>query len=137
MKIFISHSTKNAWMLDELMSLIYAVKPRPDTVIFCSSDENAIDVAENWREAIYKNLKDADVFVAVISKEYWESKYCAFELGAAYERYCNENEGSIQILPMLVFPDPGELRAVNFNSNYLSLRAQHTTRWGEVSLCSL
>lgn len=101
MKVFISHSSKNAWMLDELMTLIYTTNN--NTLFFCTSEEGAIDPASNYKTAIYENLEDSDVFIAVISKEYRESKYCIFELGAAYERYWN-NKNNILIIPLLLPP---------------------------------
>ena len=100
--VFISHSSQNAWLVDDLMKLIFAVNP--DVYIFCSSDESSIDPGQNFKDTIYKNLKNADVFIAIISREYWKSKYCAFELGAAYERYCDDDVASILIQPMLLPP---------------------------------
>lgn len=102
LNVFISHSSQNAWIMPDLMKLIEAVNNQ--SVIFCSADSNSIELASDFKETIYNSLQNADVFVAVISKEYWASKYCIFELGAAYERYCDDSVKSIQILPLLLPP---------------------------------
>ena len=83
--IFVSHSSQNAWLLDGLLSLIREVVPEAE--IFCSS-EAVIPAGGNYKEVIYSKLADADMFIAVVSDEYWKSKYSIMELGAAYQRYC-------------------------------------------------
>lgn len=108
--VFISHSTQNAWMVDDLMKLIYAVNP--EARIFCSSEESSLEIGTNWKDRIYESLSGADVFIAIISREYWKSKYCIFELGAVYERYCNTNDPTVLIQPLLLPPlDKGQALA--------------------------
>ena len=106
--IFVSHCSANAWLIEELRSLIKTVAPAAE--VFCSSDtlfrnlDASIHPGENYKDAIYENLGKADLFIAILSEEYWRSKYCILELGAAYERYCHEGPGSITILPLLLPP---------------------------------
>ncbi len=71
--------------MDGLLSLIREVVPEAE--IFCSS-EAVIPAGGNYKEVIYSKLADADMFIAVVSDEYWKSKYSIMELGAAYQRYC-------------------------------------------------
>lgn len=99
--IFISHSSKNAWIVGRLIELIKRVDA--EAVVFCSS-EASIKPGTNYKEAIYESLRDADLFVAIISNEYWESRYCILELGAAYERFCFDLDKPVSIQPMLVPP---------------------------------
>lgn len=99
-KIFISHSSQNAWIIPGLLELI--AKVNPDTYVFCSSDA-VIDPGVDYKDEIYVNLEEADVFVAIISREFWESKYCIFEIGAAYQRYCSD-ERAVSIQPLLLPP---------------------------------
>ena len=98
--IFISYSTKNAWLLEGLLSLIRTADPDAD--VFCSS-EAVIPPGGNYKEAIYSRLSDADMFIAIVSHEYWTSRYAILELGAAYQRYCFDHR-SVSIQPVLVPP---------------------------------
>ena len=98
--IFISHSSHNAWLIDGLLSLIRAVNPYAET--FCSS-EAVIPPGGNYKEYIYSKLTEADMFIAVVSDEYWKSKYAIMELGGAYQRYCFDSD-SVSIQPVLVPP---------------------------------
>ena len=99
-RIFISHSSKNAWLLEAFLKMIRDVNPEVD--IFCSS-EAVIPPGGNYKEEIFTKLAAADMFIAVISEEYWKSRYSILELGAAYERYCFDNN-SVSIQPVLVPP---------------------------------
>lgn len=104
--VFISHASNNAWVIDELTKLI--TKANPEAKVFCTSSDdevvNPIDPGDNYKEAIFAGLRDADVFVAVISHEYWKSRYCIMELGAAYERHCFDEQKSLSIQPLLLPP---------------------------------
>ena len=51
--IFISHATKNAWLVKGLLELMRAVDPEAE--IFCSF-EPVLKPGENYREEIYKKL---------------------------------------------------------------------------------
>ena len=99
-RIFISHSTKNAWLLNEFLDLIRKVNP--DVDLFCSS-EAVIPPGGNYKDEIYARLSAADMFIAVISEDYWKSKYSILELGAAYQRYCFDNH-DVSIQPVLIPP---------------------------------
>lgn len=109
-KIFISHSTKNAWLLEGLMSLIREVDPGVD--IFCSSEAVVIPSGANYKEVIYSRLSDADMFIAILSNEYWTSRYAILELGAAYQRYCFDHR-SVSIQPVLVPPLDKDMALAN------------------------
>ena len=101
LRVFISHSSQNAWAIHGLIDLILAVQPQAD--VFCST-EIPIQPGDNYKDVIYTNLRDADVFVAIVSREYWESKFCILELGAAYQRYCFDESKPVSIQPMLLPP---------------------------------
>lgn len=103
MRIFISHASQNEWVATQVTTLIREqINPKAEEV-FCSS-EACIGSGENYKEAIYRSLKNADVFVAILSHEYWKSKYCVFELGAAYERYRYDSYKKVTIQPLLLPP---------------------------------
>ena len=101
MKAFISYSSANDWMLVDFFKLIKGANP--DFDFFCSF-EGKIKPGDNYREIIFRNLKRSDVFIAILSQEYWKSKYCIIELGAAYERYCFDETHSLRIIPLLLPP---------------------------------
>ena len=101
MRFFISYTTKNQWLVPGLQKLIETA--RPDAQVFCSAT-GGIDPGENYRKAIFENLHQADTFIAIVSNEYWKSKYCIVELGAAYQRYCYDSEKTIDIQPLLLPP---------------------------------
>lgn len=101
LKLFISHSSANAWLIPGLLELIRAANPQAQ--VFCSS-EASINPGDDYNKTIYAHLKDADVFVAIVSREYWKSRYCVLELGAAYERFRFDNKNAVSIQPMLVPP---------------------------------
>ncbi len=100
-RIFISYTTKDQWVIPRLEDLIRAVLP--DAEIFCSAT-GSIPPGENWNREIFENLERADVFAAILSYEYWKSKFCIVELGAAYERYCFDHGKPIDIQPLLLPP---------------------------------
>ncbi len=101
LKLFISHSSANAWLIPGLLELIRGANSQAQ--VFCSS-EASINPGDDYNKTIYAHLKDADVFVAIVSREYWKSRYCVLELGAAYERFRFDNKNAVSIQPMLVPP---------------------------------
>lgn len=100
-RIFISYTTRNQWVIPKLKELIMAV--RPDAEIFCTAI-GSVDPGENYKDIIFDSLREADVFIAIISNEYWQSKYCIVELGAAYQRHRYDPEKRIDIQPLLLPP---------------------------------
>ncbi len=100
-RLFISYTTKNQWVIPGLTNLIKAVLSDPD--IFCSAT-GSIDPGDNYRKVIFESLHEADVFIAIVSNDYWKSKYCIVELGAAYQRYCYDPDRHIDIQPLLLPP---------------------------------
>ncbi len=100
-KIFVSHASQNAWLIDGLIALMRSASPEAE--VFCSSEASILPGA-NYKKTIFSSLHDADVFVAVLSDEYWKSKYCVIELGAAYERYCFEKPRGVSIQPVVLPP---------------------------------
>ncbi|MBR3315923.1 MAG: toll/interleukin-1 receptor domain-containing protein [Atopobiaceae bacterium] len=100
MRVFISHSSQNKWLLDDLIRLIRKVNPQAS--VFCSS-EIPIDPGDDYKEVIFRHLQAADLFVAIVSYEYWKSKYCVFEFGVAYHRHI-EDGSKLSIVPLLLPP---------------------------------
>lgn len=100
-KIFISHSSADAWALEGLISLLR--ERNPELSVFCSS-EAVILPGDNYKETIFREIREADYFAALISSNYWKSKYCIMELGAAYAGKKNMNPDAARIMPLILPP---------------------------------
>lgn len=95
MKIFVSHSTKDEWLVNEFVELLNIFGVSNDE-IFCTS-MNSLTPGENFVTSIKNNLKDAGLVVFLISPNYIDSYYCIMEMGASWAY--KEN-----ILPIIVPP---------------------------------
>lgn len=90
MKIFISHSSKNKEIV--LVFSRFLESLQNDIQVFCSSEVGAIPVGKDFVKEIFSQLSDCDLFIPVLSKEYFESKFCMIELGVAYSYYYADHE---------------------------------------------
>lgn len=104
MKIFISHASRNREIVLKFAGFLEMVNSNID--VFCSSESGSIKVGQDFIETIYEELSSSDLFVPIISKEYYESKFCMMELGVAYsylyERY--QKRGDEYIFPFALYP---------------------------------
>lgn len=103
MRIFISHSTKNRAVVIRFAEFLESVCT--DIEVFCSSEDGSITVGKNFIETIFKELRNSDLFIPIISKEYYTSKFCMIELGVAYSYLFNQNNnGEDYIFPFFLYP---------------------------------
>lgn len=101
MKIFVSHSSKDA---EIAKALSYFLKNlNMDIDVFCSSISGIINQGEDFVRCIELGLKNSDVFIPLISKNYIESKYCLIELGYAYSKSISHKR-KYYILPFCISP---------------------------------
>lgn len=101
MKVFISHSSKDE---EVAKSLTYFLKNLCfDTEVFCSSAEGVINQGDDFVQSIESGLKNSDVFIPLISKNYNQSKYCLIELGYAYAKSVSRKK-KYHILPFCIPP---------------------------------
>lgn len=104
MKVFLSHSSKDKEIALLLQELIESCGDY--TYVFCSSDEGAIPVAKNFVDFIFSELDKSDIFIPLLTVDYYKSRFCMTELGAAvsylYQKY-NMNGGDY-IYPFCVSP---------------------------------
>lgn len=104
MRIFISHASRNKEIVLKFAELLENINS--DIEVFCSSENGSIKVGENFVEAIFRELDSSDIFIPVISEEYYDSKFCMIELGVAcsylYSKYkkCGED----YIFPFALYP---------------------------------
>lgn len=101
MKVFISHSSKDA---EIAKSFSYFLKNLCfDTEVFCSSISGTINQGDDFVQTIERGLKNSDVFIPLISKNYSQSRYCLIELGYAYAKSISRRK-SYHILPFCISP---------------------------------
>lgn len=65
------------YKLNDIIENIPIEKVRTQMKIFISH-------ASKNKETIFEELNTSDLFIPVLSKEYYESKFCMIELGVAY-----------------------------------------------------
>lgn len=104
MRIFISHSSKNKEVVLEFARLLESLSS--DISVFCSSSDGSIKVGSNFVSAILKELNDCDLFIPIISNDFYKSRFAMTELGIAccflFEKYSNDNIE--YIYPFALFP---------------------------------
>lgn len=104
MRIFISHSTKNQEMVLRFAELLENVCDQIE--VFCSSATRSIMVGENFVKKIFCELDTCDMFIPILSREYYQSRFCMIELGVAYsyllQKY--ESNGEQYIFPFALYP---------------------------------
>lgn len=104
MKVFLSHSSKDREIAIALRLLIEDCCD--DAAVFCSSDDGAIPVGKDFTNLIYRHLDESDVFIPLLSVNYYKSKYCMIELGTAIGNLYQRNGivGGDYIYPFCVYP---------------------------------
>ena len=104
MRIFISHSTRNKEVILKFAEFLESLSSEIE--VFCSSERNSIGLGENFIDRIFCELNNCDLFIPVLSKEYYESKFCMIELGVAYSYLFNkyEKNGEDYIFPLCIYP---------------------------------
>lgn len=104
MRIFISHATKNREIV--LKFADFLEMSSSDIEVFCSSEEGSIKVGKNFIDMIFDELNTSNLFIPIISKEYYESKFCMIELGVACSYLFSQQnkKGEDYIFPFALYP---------------------------------
>lgn len=104
MRIFISHATKNKEIVLKFSEFLESVSSEIE--VFCSSETGSIKVGKDFIKTIFEELSSSDLFIPILSREYYDSRFCMIELGAAYSYLCNkyEKNGEEYILPFALYP---------------------------------
>lgn len=104
MKIFISHASANKEIVLRFTEMLETLNDSIET--FCSSEEGSIRVGSNSTEVILEELDNSDIFVPILSKEYYESRYCMIELGIACSHLFAkfQKNGENYIFPFAIYP---------------------------------
>lgn len=83
-KIFISHSSKDARIVEEIIELLESIGVEPGQ-IFCTSFEGkGIDLGENFLDVIKDELSLDSLVLFVLSENFYKSPVCMCEMGAAW-----------------------------------------------------
>ncbi|MFH6988415.1 toll/interleukin-1 receptor domain-containing protein [Flavobacterium collinsii] len=96
MKIFISHSSKNANYGQALVDLLVAVGVNNEQIIFTSNDAFGIPTGQNIFNWLRARITEKPYVVYLLSSEYYSSIACLNEMGAAW---VVENEHTIIFTP--------------------------------------
>lgn len=102
--VFLSHASKNKNIALKLVSLLE--DSGDDVNVFCSSDEGAIPIGKNFVDYIYKKIDESDVFLPLLTEDYYKSRFCMIELGTAisYIYQKDSNKAGAFICPFSVDP---------------------------------
>lgn len=83
-KVFISHASSDAEIVEELIELLESVGLE-STQIFCTSFEGyGIGLGENFLDAIKNELQGDVLVLFVLSKNFYGSPVCLCEMGASW-----------------------------------------------------
>lgn len=104
MKIFISHSSKDESLANTLSSFLESINNCIE--VFCSSQIGSIKVGRDFVHEITKELNQCNVFIPLLSTNYYESRFCMIELGFSYSCLCNKttNSEGDYLYPLAVTP---------------------------------
>lgn len=84
MKIFISHSSKNANYGNALVNLLTGVGISGDQIIFTSNDAYGIPIGQNIFDWLKNRITEKPYVLYLLSPEYYTSVACLNEMGAAW-----------------------------------------------------
>ncbi|WP_419238680.1 toll/interleukin-1 receptor domain-containing protein [Photobacterium leiognathi subsp. mandapamensis] len=83
-KVFISHASKDAEVVEEIIELLEAIGVESNQ-IFCTSFEGyGIELGENFLDAIKNELSSDSMVLFVLSENFYASPVCMCEMGAAW-----------------------------------------------------
>lgn len=84
MKIFISHSSKNANYGNALVNLLTGIGISGDQIIFTSNDAYGIPTGQNIFDWLRNQIIEQPYVLYLLSPEYYKSVACLNEMGAAW-----------------------------------------------------
>ncbi len=115
MKLFISHSSKDAEIITYLVDLLSGIGIKDEKIIFTSSPEYGLPLGGNFLENLKTHLNSDPVVLFILSESFYESPICMCEMGAVWIR-------ATAHIPILIPPfDFKELRGVFQHSNGLNI----------------
>jgi hypothetical protein len=118
-KVFISHSSLDTQIVDELLDILKLIGLRQDQ-IFCSSIKGyGIPLGEHLFERLKAELNEDIAVIFVLSENFYNSPICLAEMGAAWVL-------SKDHAPLIVPPfDFGQVRGVLKNTIGITINDKH------------
>ncbi len=113
MKIFISHSSKNADYGNALVELLTGIGVKSEQIIFTSNTAYGIPIGQNIFNWLKNRINEKPHVIYLLSKEYYSSIACLNEMGAAW---VIENEHT------MIFTPNFELDSYEFQNGVLDPR---------------
>ncbi|EHI96905.1 hypothetical protein CDLVIII_0167 [Clostridium sp. DL-VIII] len=90
-KLFISHSSKNRNITDEFVELLKAMGITNDEIYYSSYEETGVDFLQDCFQRINQEFNNNELMVIfMISREFYQSKICLAETGAAWVSVANK-----------------------------------------------
>ena len=84
-RIFISYATSDRPVADEVVSWLRVAGHEP----FLDHDlRDGIGAGEDWKQRLYRELREADAVIGVVTSSFLESHWCSVEVGIADGRGC-------------------------------------------------
>jgi hypoxanthine phosphoribosyltransferase len=106
-RLFYSYSHKDEDLRSELEKHLTHLK---DSGIIQSWHDRKISPGQKWQIEIVKNLEEADIILLLISKNFFNSKYCyGVEMPRALER---DKIGEARVIPIIVRPANWEATSI-------------------------
>ena len=104
MKIFISHSSKDADIAKTLSVFLENINNSID--VFRSTQSGSIGAGRDFVNEITKKLNRCDIFIPLLSTNYYKSRFCMVELGFAYSTLSSQSRDDEEtyIYPLSVIP---------------------------------
>lgn len=102
MKIFISHSNEDKEIATKLSFLLESMDGSINT--FCTSQYASIKPGRDFAKEITEQLDLCEIFIPLITLNYYKSRFCMIELGFAYACLYRSKEQSDYIYPLAVQP---------------------------------
>jgi len=84
MKIFISHSSKNANYGNALVNLLTGIGVKENQIIFTSNSAYGIPIGQNIFDWLKNKIVEKPYVLYLLSPEYYKSIACLNEMGAAW-----------------------------------------------------
>lgn len=111
-KIFISHSSKDSYILDKFVSLILkqACGYESKEIVYTSNQSTGVEPGDSIPLFIKNSMNTSDLVVFMISENYKKSEVCLNEMGAAWAL---EKKTIPILLPNIGFTEIGWLQTFN------------------------
>lgn len=104
MKVVLSYSKDNEELADVVREYLKDVNELLDIRVSCDSRGDRI--GKKYADSLHEKLDDVDLYIPILTKEFFASRFCVMDFGAAvyylYNKY--KHEAAEFIYPLCVYP---------------------------------